>query len=409
MQFYKPAQGDTAATVAEGYDRNFQHLENSKVDSVDDAGLMTDAEREKLAGIDEGANAYVHPESHSADMITDTAEKVVMTTSEREKLAGIDEEANAYVLPVATAEVLGGIKIGDGLEVAEDGTLSAPGGGSGGNSDELGVQNFIPSGVYLRTGLGDVESMLDADTASLRDVRGSSSVRLSAISPLPFYGRFLTVEQHANPHWQMIVVIQDATNNTPETNTYVLEGNKWPENYPKTYDLGSVKKRKLGFIFRMKSESSVDPYYDGMQDMIERSFTVTRGTRPIGCAEPAFGRQSFPRVETGSIYVNVKEGKITGLNFRSKHNCWEASVKTIAENEIVAYLNLASGAYIESFRTMVYRSDATKDHPAKVETFIAMLPGSNYLSAATLRVIVQGEINGSGFSIRYCYLRVPRD
>ena len=128
MQFYKPAQGDTAATVAEGYDRNFQHLENSKVDSVDDAGLMTDAEREKLAGIDEGANAYVHPESHSADMITDTAEKVVMTTSEREKLAGIDEEANAYVLPVATAEVLGGIKIGDGLEVAEDGTLSAPGG-----------------------------------------------------------------------------------------------------------------------------------------------------------------------------------------------------------------------------------------------------------------------------------------
>ena len=166
MQFYKPAQGDTAATVAEGYDRNFQHLENSKVDSVDDAGLMTDAEREKLAGIDEGANAYVHPESHSADMITDAAEKVVMTTSEREKLAGIDEganayvhpeshsadmitdaaekvvmttsereklagideEANAYVLPVATAEVLGGIKIGDGLEVAEDGTLSAPGG-----------------------------------------------------------------------------------------------------------------------------------------------------------------------------------------------------------------------------------------------------------------------------------------
>ena len=31
--FYKPAQGDSAATVAEGYDRNFQHLEASKVEA----------------------------------------------------------------------------------------------------------------------------------------------------------------------------------------------------------------------------------------------------------------------------------------------------------------------------------------------------------------------------------------
>lgn len=34
-----------------------------------------------------------------------------------------------YVLPAATAETLGGVKVGEGLEVAEDGTLSATGGG----------------------------------------------------------------------------------------------------------------------------------------------------------------------------------------------------------------------------------------------------------------------------------------
>lgn len=88
--FYKPAQGDSAAAVAEGYDRNFQQLEASKVDTADHAGLMTDTEREKLADIEEGANAYT--------------------------------------LSPATTEMLGGVKIGAGLEVAEDGTLSATAG-----------------------------------------------------------------------------------------------------------------------------------------------------------------------------------------------------------------------------------------------------------------------------------------
>lgn len=37
-----------------------------------------------------------------------------------------------YVLPPATAETLGGVKVGDGLEVAEDGTLSAQASGGEG-------------------------------------------------------------------------------------------------------------------------------------------------------------------------------------------------------------------------------------------------------------------------------------
>ena len=46
---------------------------------------------------------------------------------EGSKLAGIAENANNYKLPVATAETLGGIKIGDNLSISADGRLSANG------------------------------------------------------------------------------------------------------------------------------------------------------------------------------------------------------------------------------------------------------------------------------------------
>lgn len=43
----------------------------------------------------------------------------------------------SYVLPTATANRLGGVKVGTGLEVAEDGTLSTTGGGGGGGGSEI--------------------------------------------------------------------------------------------------------------------------------------------------------------------------------------------------------------------------------------------------------------------------------
>ncbi len=48
------------------------------------------------------------------------------TTEEKNKLAGL----NNYTLPKASSNSLGGIKVGAGLEVSEDGTLSATGGGT---------------------------------------------------------------------------------------------------------------------------------------------------------------------------------------------------------------------------------------------------------------------------------------
>ena len=51
------------------------------------------------------------------------------TSAEKEKLAGIAEGANKYILPTASAETLGGVKVGMGLSVSPEGVLSATGGG----------------------------------------------------------------------------------------------------------------------------------------------------------------------------------------------------------------------------------------------------------------------------------------
>lgn len=49
------------------------------------------------------------------------------TTAEKTKLSGIEEKANNYVLPVATASVMGGVKIGSNINISS-GTISVSGG-----------------------------------------------------------------------------------------------------------------------------------------------------------------------------------------------------------------------------------------------------------------------------------------
>lgn len=99
--FYKPTQGDTAAVVADGYDNNFQSLDAAKADAAATAAAL-------------------------AEKVDKVEGQSLMTSEERAKLAGIEEGANAYVLPQASAETLGGIKVGNNLIMREDGTLDAP-------------------------------------------------------------------------------------------------------------------------------------------------------------------------------------------------------------------------------------------------------------------------------------------
>lgn len=71
-----------------------------------------------------------------------TSASGLMSASDKTKLNGIAAGANAYTLPAATASTLGGIKVGSGLSVTSDGTLSATG-SSGVTRDEAVAFSYI--------------------------------------------------------------------------------------------------------------------------------------------------------------------------------------------------------------------------------------------------------------------------
>lgn len=66
---------------------------DNKVDKISGKDLSTNdyttTEKNKLGGIETGANKYTHPSTHPASMITEETNKRFMTDSERTKLSGI--------------------------------------------------------------------------------------------------------------------------------------------------------------------------------------------------------------------------------------------------------------------------------------------------------------------------------
>ena len=63
------------------------------------AGLMSSSDKAKLDGVENNANNYSHPATHSLDIITETSSKKIMTNTERTKLTGIEASANNYEHP----------------------------------------------------------------------------------------------------------------------------------------------------------------------------------------------------------------------------------------------------------------------------------------------------------------------
>jgi hypothetical protein len=107
-------------------------------------GLMSSTDKSKLDGIAAGATAVTVDSSitsssenpvQSAAIYTALAGKVDTesgkglssndyTTTEKNKLAGIAEGANNYTLPAATTSALGGVQVGSNLAVDANGVLS---------------------------------------------------------------------------------------------------------------------------------------------------------------------------------------------------------------------------------------------------------------------------------------------
>lgn len=95
------------------------------------------------------------------------------TNAEKEKLAGIETGANNYTLPKASSSTLGGIKVGAGLEIKDDGTLNSTFGGTADSVDWAGVLN-TPT-TLAGYGITDVESGAEVNVQADWNVTDSSS------------------------------------------------------------------------------------------------------------------------------------------------------------------------------------------------------------------------------------------
>lgn len=120
------------------------------------AGLMSSSDKAKLDGIESGANYYVLPAASAnaiggvkqgqnvtiaADGTLDatnttyspatTSVDGLMSSTDKTKLDGIEAGANNYSLPIASSAVLGGVKQGNNITIDPDGTINATGGGGG--------------------------------------------------------------------------------------------------------------------------------------------------------------------------------------------------------------------------------------------------------------------------------------
>lgn len=64
--------------------------------------------------------------------------KINVKIPKKINIGGIKTGTPPYTLPIASADTLGGIKVGENLTITEDGTLNAQAGGSGGVSLNIG-------------------------------------------------------------------------------------------------------------------------------------------------------------------------------------------------------------------------------------------------------------------------------
>lgn len=103
------------------------------------------------------------------------------TNDQKEKLEGLEN----YVLPQASAEVAGGIKVGAGLSITEDGVLSATGGGT---ADAVEWDNVVGKPTDLLQA-GDVYSKaeIDAKVNAVYKFKGS----VEKLGDLPAEGNTL--------------------------------------------------------------------------------------------------------------------------------------------------------------------------------------------------------------------------
>ena len=114
------------------------------------------------------------------------------TTDEKNKLAGIAAHANAYSLPIASATVLGGIKVGNNLTISKDGVLS-------------GVADTHYANTFTIKGAGTTAATFDQSSDATLNIAAGTGISVSATS-----GTITIANTVANTHLKNFLDIQAA-------------------------------------------------------------------------------------------------------------------------------------------------------------------------------------------------------
>ena len=178
---------------------------SGKVDKVEGKTLSsndyTTTEKNKLAGIEAGANKTTVDSALSSTSTNPVQNKAVntalgnkvdkvigkglstedYTTTEKNKLAGLSN----YSLPTASANTLGGVKVGSGLAI-NDGVLSATGGGV---ADEVAWENVTgrPTKVSQFTNDSGFQTASQVETIAnnkINEVVGTAPEALDTLKEL---------------------------------------------------------------------------------------------------------------------------------------------------------------------------------------------------------------------------------
>ena len=119
---------------SDAYILNKPTIPNKTSQLTNDSGYLTSIPSEYITESELNSKGYLTEHQDISGKVDKINGKGLSTndytTEEKNKLSGIEENANNYSLPIASSTILGGIKIGSGLSIDNNGVLSSNGGGS---------------------------------------------------------------------------------------------------------------------------------------------------------------------------------------------------------------------------------------------------------------------------------------
>lgn len=147
-------------------------------DLTNDNGFLSSVPEEYVTETELNAKGYLTEHQDISSKVDKINGKGLSTndytTTEKNKLNGIEENANNYSLPIASSTVLGGIKVGSGLNIDSNGVLSSSGGSS---SDLSNYQTKTDNALTTtdKTIVGAINE-LDIESVKAEDFEDSSVI-----------------------------------------------------------------------------------------------------------------------------------------------------------------------------------------------------------------------------------------